>query len=326
MKTDFKVSSKMKVFAVISAILIVVGLALGTVLHFVSGNFFNYGGEYSSYKEIVVSYEYGDFGSEDDVKAICEDVFAQAGVSAYTSTSGQTTTGGEVVYRFVYGTDDAKLNNAIDSITTKISASSDDVMRTTATLHTVDAIVGSGYALTMGAIALASIVVLQLVYMIIRYKLSVAIVAFIADLHNVALFAALLALCRVPVTSTAIVYGVLVVLATALCLGFTFDRVRKNLKDEDYRKLSLAEISDLSAAQTCKVNLGLVAFMAIAAVVVFVLMAISSLSVIAVLSPVAGALVAFVCCGYGVLFFAPSVYPSIAKLFAAGKTSQKKAK
>ena len=57
--TKFKLSSRMHILIIISSLIIAVGLAMGLVFEFVSDGYFNYGGEYESYKSVVVNYEIG---------------------------------------------------------------------------------------------------------------------------------------------------------------------------------------------------------------------------------------------------------------------------
>ena len=95
-----KLSSKMRLFAIISSALIVIGLALGTVFHFTSDKFFNYGGEYSSYKSVTVSYVYTEFSKTEDVEKICEDAFGGAGLKSISVASGKAGAGVEITYKF----------------------------------------------------------------------------------------------------------------------------------------------------------------------------------------------------------------------------------
>ena len=88
MKTNLKLSSKMHIFIIVSCVLIAIGLAVGTICHFVAGGFFNYGGDYESYKSVTVDYQSIDFsGGEKEplelIEEICDKAFADAGVSSH---------------------------------------------------------------------------------------------------------------------------------------------------------------------------------------------------------------------------------------------------
>lgn len=316
MKTDIRLSSKMHLFIIISVIIIIAGLAVGTACHFVTGNFFNYGADWSSYKSVTVSYEEIDFGGKDleikdEVDGICKKAFEKAGVGAYSVAVGERNSGGEFIYKFAMSTDDAKLDNAVLLIQTDIDAnasSSGGVTLSAVSRHTEDGFIGSNRALIMGSIALASLVAFHFVYFIIRYRLTMAFAALLADVHNLALYLALLALTRTPVGTAMYAFAALTVLITVIGTCFVFDRVRKNAKDEDLKKLSAFELTDKSASESLKINIYLPLCFIIVAAVLFVLLTISSLSPLAIISPVVCAAVGFVACVYGTTFFVPSVY------------------
>lgn len=327
---NFKYSSKMRLLAVISAVLIVLGMTLGTVMHFLGNGFYNFGGEYSGSKSVTVTYMLTEFKNDEEVEEICFKAFDNAQVAGYTKAYGSTSVGRQLTFKFPLSTDGDKLQTAVDSINTQIeSVTSEftDIPQSRAVWHTDNALLGGEFVLTRSAIALAVVVAVHFIYTLIRYGLAAMATAFFADLHNLALYAALLALCRVPVTSSVMVIGLLLLLVTVVGVTLTLDRIKRNVKSDDYAKNTIAEISDLSAAQTLKTNAAMPIFLAAAALIAFGLMAISAMSVTVVLAPAAAALTAFVVCGYGNTLFVPSIYPAINML--CGKIaapSQKKGK
>lgn len=315
MKTDFKLSSKIHLFIIITTLLVAIGIAVGVVCQFVSDGYFNYGGDWSSYDSVTVSYKYVDFSGDgeplDRVRTICEDAFDTAGLSGYTATYGKTNEGGEIVYRFSASSDDAKLETAKTAIESAIKTamgSDADVSLSSVSVHGDDTLLGGGYSLTMAAIAIASVAAVQFVYFIIRYRLTMAFAALLANVHNLAIYVSLLTICRIPVGTSAFAFGVLCVLLTMIGTAFLFDKMRKIGKDEELSKLSSFEQADKGATQSLKINLLVPAVMVAATVLIFVLMAISAMSVTAILSPVLSALVCFVACAYGTALFTPSVY------------------
>lgn len=328
---NFKFSSKLRVVAIISSAIIFVGMLLGTVFHFTLGGFFNYGGEYSSYKTVTVTYYWievngGEDGNVLDLNGVCEKAFADAGVSYYVKAQESTDSSMRSVteYRFLPSTDADALQKASEAINAEIDsyASFTDIPLSIATYSDEQAIIGGERVLSMAAVTLAVIVAIHFIYTAIRFGLSAMFTAFAADLHNLALYAAVLALCRVPITSSVLVFAVLAALATAVGTTLTFERLKRNFKDADNAKKSVGEIVDMSAAQTVKTNIALPAFFAICAALIFALMAISSLSPLSVLSGALCALVAFAVCGYGDVMFVPAIYPCLRKL--SGKMAVKR--
>lgn len=315
--TDFKLSSKMRLFAIISLAIITIGLVLGTVFHFSSDKFFNYGGEYKSYKSITVNFVYTEFGKKEEIEEICDKAFDDAGISCLSEQVGTTGIGNNIIYKFSTAVDNDALIAAVSAINTKIAEMTsqfNDIPQSRANFHNETAVKGGEKTLIMAAITLSVIIVVNAIYVLIRYKLSAMCAALIAQLHNFALFAAVLALCRIPVTSAVLVYAVLIALTTAVCVTYTLDRINKNRKDSDNSKLSAAEITDLSVSQTFKLNFVFCVFLALAAVLMS-LLAIGSMSFIVVLSSVLCAFAAFVVSFYGSVIFAPSVYPYFKNVF-----------
>ena len=320
--TNLKLSSKMHLFIIISSVLVAIGIAVGLICHFVANGFFNYGAEFKSYNTIEVNYAYVECG-EEDVKDICDSVFDKAGVSYYSYTSGDTDDGGRVIFKFSKRTDTKKLTATIDGIHNKLleyvqsnlsegadSLTVDDI-QSNAAFHTLEAELNGGKVLTFASIAIASAVVLQLLYFIVRYKLTMALAAFLANIHNLAIYVALLAITRVPVGISAVAFAALTILVTMIASGYFFDRYRRNLKKEKYEKTSNADLADICANESFKSVLYPVCGIATAAVVFFVLLSISAMSVLTILTPAIAAVFSVASALYGSVFFVPSVYPDI---------------
>ncbi len=314
--TNLKISAKMHLFIIISCVIIALGMAVGTVCHFVSNGFYNYSGDYESYKSVTVNYEDIDFSGSGKkpvelISDICAQAFKNQGISDHVVGAGDTNTGGFIEYKFLYGTSDEKLAAAVDAINAEIKNEVVDaggMQFSYASRHTSEALLGGGVALTRASITIATIIVFHFLYFVVRYKLTMALGALVADVHNLALFLSLTALLRVPTASSIAVYAVITVLATVVGTCFLFDRMRKSLKDESVKKLAAREFADKAANESLKLNLIMPACLAALSVVLFVLLSISSLSPLAILAPVACALVAFAVCAYGTALFAPAVY------------------
>lgn len=312
MKTNIKLSSKMHLFIIISCAVVAIGLMVGLICRFVADGYFNYGADWASYKSVTVYSSIMEYPDEGAVKEVCEKAFKEAGVSYYSESCGDQTgeyVGKAVVYKFTKSTDGKKLGKAVELIEADIKLQADgNLPQSSASWHEVNGLLGSGKALWRGAVALASVIVLHFIYFAIRYKLSMALSAVLADLHNLAIFLSLLAITRIPVGSSIIAFGVLTVLLTVIGTCFLFDRMRKNFKDDELKKLDAFELVDISANESFKINLIMPACLDVAAVVLFVLSAISALSVLSIITPILCAVVSFLACAYGTLFFTPAVY------------------
>ncbi|MDE6667380.1 MAG: hypothetical protein K2K38_03405 [Clostridia bacterium] len=315
MKTNFKLSSKMHLFIIISSAIIAIGLLVGIICQCVANGFFNYGDDYANYKSVSVTYVDTDFSGKeekpvDHIKKICEDAFNEAGVKSYQVAVGDTTTGGTVIYKFINSTDFSKLENAKQIINDKLEGEVDEaaIAYNYAAANDAETLLGSGKSVAMAAVAISACIVFHFVYFVIRYKLTMALGAILADFHNLALFLMIMALTRIPVGSSIATFAVITVVLTMIGTCFLFDRMRKNFKDEDMKKLSAFEIVDKTADESFVLNTVMPACLATVSVVAFILLSISSLSPLAIISPVLCSLISFISCAYGTALFVPSVY------------------
>lgn len=314
MKTNFKLSAKMHLFIIISCALVAVGLIVGTVCECVANGFFNYGEDYANYKSITVTYENTDFSGSgvepvDKIKEFCTDAFSSAGIKSYEVAVGDTETGGVVVYKFVNSTDNASLDKAKSDINEKLEVvGQDNAARNSATVNLAETLLSGGQSVAMAAVVIAVTIVFHFLYFLIRYKLTMALGAVLADFHNLAIFIALMAVTRIPVGSSIATFAVITVILTAIGTCFLFDKMRKNFRDEGLKKLTAFEIVDKTADECFIINTVMPACLVTVSVVLFIVMSISSLSPLAILSPVFCSVVSFISCAYGTVFFVPSVY------------------
>ena len=298
----------MHLFIIISCVIVAIGLAVGLICEFVAGGYFNYGAEFKSYNTIEVNYAYVDYSSEDRVKEICDDVFDGAGVSYYAFSAGDTADGGKIIFKF--SKDKDNLSSVAAQLQTTLQAGTESA-QSTASFHELEAQLNGGKVLTFASIALASAVVLQALYFIVRYRLTMALAACLANVHNLAIYVSLLAITRVPVGISAVAFGALTVLTTMIGCAYLFDRYRRNVKKEKYAKISNDELTDICVNESFAAILYPVAGIAVSAVVIFVLLSIGAMSALTVLTPVAAALISVASSLYGTVFFVPPVYTRI---------------
>lgn len=309
--TKLKLSSRMHLMIIVSAVIVAIGLAMGLIFQFVSDGYFNYGSDYSSYKCVVVNYAYID--QQDKIEDVCEKAFKDADVNYYVCVTGDTEDGGRLVYKFSENANADNLKSATDAINNALSSENSSGL-SNASYHSVKATLGGAHSLTYGAIAVATAIVFQFLYFAIRYKLTAAFAALLADVHNLAIFISLLAITRLPVGSTVFAFAALTVVMTMIGCCFLFDKFRNKAKDEDFAKLNTLEQSDVCANENI-VNVAITAaVVAVAGILLFVLMSISALSVNLILTGAIMAVLSAVSCVYGTAFFTPSVYSRIKRI------------
>lgn len=302
MKTNLRNS----IIAVICAIIIVAGMVVGTISHFLAGGFFNYGSELGSYTSVVVTYSTAEYVGEKEVDALKADCDNKLGsFSAYEVSLGEKLTGGEIVYKFPATVDQNALSAAVEEINASIDPN--DSGLNYAVISTDKTLSGGAKVLTYASIALAAAVVFQLLYFIVRYKLRAALTAFGTAIINLGVFVSLLAITRLPVGVEAVAISVAVVLVTMIASCIFLDRTRKNFKNEAYAKTSRGEVLAVSEAESKKINLSAVAGLAIV-VVVLAVAAIISFANILTLAPYAAALLGLASCAAGNLCVMPALH------------------
>lgn len=320
----FKFSSGMHIMIAVSALIVAIGLAVGLVCQFVAGGFFNYDAEYKSFNSVVVDYAYIDFPDEEKVLEICDGEFESAGVKYFNSVSGETDKGGEITFKFEKSVETEKLSAVAVKIAEKLNSGDENL--SSAYIHEVETELGGSKPLIFGAIALASAAAFQFIYFAIRYRLSMACAALLADVHNLAVFTALLAITRVPVGSFAVAFGAICVILTMLGCGLIFGKLRANLKDEKFASLDGAEQVDASVRGSLMNIIITSIFMLATAVALIVLLSVSSMSLVMALGTVVTAVLATLAAVYGTVFFTPSVYVRFARIADNFKATDKNAK
>ena len=327
--TKFKVCSKIHLFIIISTVLICIGIAIGTIGHFVTAvdGFFNYGGEFASYNSITVTYP-AEVG-EDKVREACDELIVGVKPTnvSYGESYGDNSVKKEAVYKFSANSDIAKLKEIADNIESKLNEniSSDAFIKCTAYAMQAEVEEGGSKAITFASIALASAAAFMFIYYVIRYKLRAACSALLACVHNLGVFVALLAITRIPVATDTIAIAAAVIVLTMIFCGILFDRTRKNFANEKYAKTDRIEVIDTSAIECRKTTLIAVCALAAAAVIVSVFTTIAA-SFIGAFAPGIVALLGVIVCGYGAMFFTPAVHSAIDGLFEKVIADRKKKK
>lgn len=307
MTNNFKFSSKMHLCIVITSVLVAIGLAVGLVFHFVFGSFYNWGGDYSTYYNVEVQYSVLEIKTK-DVENICEEAFEANGITYYTVVTSGSSTESRIEYRFNKNTDASALSAARSTIKTQVQEKNTLAV---ITYSYVEGTLGGEHDIMYAGIALAAVVVFQFLYFIIRYKLTMALSALLANVHNLALFYALLAITRVQVSSSVVALSVLTVLLTVIGCGILFEKMRKAFRTDEYKAMSSFEQADGASRMAVKPMTFLFGAFAVAALVLTAFTALGSLSIYSLFMPCMCALISVVASAYGVMLFTPAVYSRI---------------
>lgn len=304
-----KTVGKFKLWAILSALVIVAGIVILAVFGF------NPDTTVSDVKTLSVELEsYVDISDArvESVKEICESEFEKAGLKDAYTVKADMSNGGELLYVFDKNTDDAKLNEAKDAIGAALNAASEGDGALSGAFFYVStgsenaiAVVPSGY-IWRGALAGAVILLVIFVYVSVRYKLNMGIAGTVSSLVGALLTLAVVALVRIPVTTSVAYIGAFALLFTALTSMLTFNKMRENFKTDEYKAMS-AEEAVSSSVQTKSVL-----FFALLSIIALVL--VGAIAVTSVRWFAVAALVAVVMGTFSSLIFMPAMYLPMKKI------------
>ena len=297
---------KMRHLAVIvSIVIMVIGMAVGTICHFVSDGFFNYGDEFDSYKSVEVTTSLPEDINGNIVQQIASDELSWLNPYEVSFSAGSGLASNTVIYKFSLSVSDSDINSSVSAIQARLASGGMEDGSVSA--HLNEGVPEGLHQLSFAAIALASAVVFQAIYFAIRLKPGMALSAICSQLATVGVYASLLAITRCSVGLEAIAFAALAVLVTMICNGIFFGSVKKSFKDEANAKAETRSLVSDGAASTIKLN-GFICIAAVVMVVVFAIFAIIASPAVVTLMPYISCLLAIVACAYVFCIFAPANY------------------
>ena len=290
---------------IVSIIIIAIGMAVGTICHFVSNGFFNYGSEFaSSYTVEATTSVVEDFDGS-ILRETAEEVLGSMGAYEVSFSEASGLSPNTVVYKFYSSANSSELSAAAASIEERLAgAGCEDA---SASYYFTAAELGGIWQLNFAAISLASAVAFQAIYMVFRYKPGMALSALATNVVAAGVYASLLAITRCPVGLEAIAFGALAVIVTLICTCLLFDKIKKSFKDEANAKEETLSLVAAQSSSSVKLNLFALVAMAAACVIVGVFAVIASPS-FATLAPFGACLIAIAACACATLVFAPANY------------------
>lgn len=243
-ENKFSFVGHFKLFAIISAVLCIVGLA-GIVLSFFGVPAFNFDTEFKG--GVKMDMELGTPVTR-EVQQEIEAIYSEtAGVVANVTTSGDSGTG--VTVKTVEISSDQR-QQIFDKIAEKYGADNVELLET----RFVSASVGNDLktsALLSTLIACALI----LVYITIRFELRSGIAAIVCLLHDVLVMLSLFVIFRIPMNMTFIAAALTIVGYSINATIVVFDRVRENYKRQGSSG-DFAAVVDRSIWQTMRRSIG----------------------------------------------------------------------
>lgn len=293
---------------IITVVIIAIGMAVGTICHFVSNGFFNYGDEFASYKSVTVTTSVPEDVSGNAAKSIAQDALSSLGAYEVSFSQGTGHTPNTVIYKFYTSVSDESLSSAVGALE---QAFGEQGLEDATAVFNVNTSVPEGlHQLNFFAIAIASAVVFQAIYFAIRYKIGMALSSLGTQLAAVGVYASLLAITRCPVGLEAIAFAALTVVITMICNGVLFDKIKKSYKDEANAKVENLALITESAQATWKTG-AIICAAAVIAIVVFGIFAVIASPSAATLAPFAASIISVLAAAYASEVFAPATYSLI---------------
>ena len=290
---------------IVSVIIMAIGMAVGTVCHFVSNGFFNYGDEFSSYKSIEVTTSAVEDVNGNTLLEVANEELASLGAYEVSFSKSTGYLPNTVVYKLGTSVSDEAIDEAVAAV--KAHFEGEGYEDFTVSSYFNEAKVNGIYVLNFTAIALSSAVVFQAIYFAIRFKPGMALAGLMSQVAAVGVYASLLAITRCPVGLEAIAFAAVAVVLNMILCGLFFDNVKKSYKDENNEKAETLQLIAAGGQSTAKVNL-FVCIAAAAAAVILAVFALIAAPSFVTLAPFAAFLIAVISCAFAFALFTPSAY------------------
>ncbi len=302
-----KTVKKGTLWSIIIAVLLVAAVALGIVFGF------NTDASMKDAKTLSVSMNKFAYNTQlETVEELCEKEFGALDL-AYEKSGEMSGDESEIVYVFAADAELDEVEKKLEAVFATQTAAGGSLegsfITVTVGTEKVSSVLAKGVVLR-GIIACAVIAVVAFVYVALRYKLAMGIVAAISVAVSVALTAAIVMITRIPVTASLVYVLAVSALLTIVTVLMTFNKIRVAAKSEENSELSAAELIGSNVA-TKEVGT-LSAFTCIALVVIGAASAIVSLIGMGAISSVLWfalqSVVAVLVSAFMGLVYAPALY------------------
>jgi SecD/SecF fusion protein len=252
----------MPVWLAISSAVIIAGI----ILYCLFG--FNMQTEFPTAKRFEVTYDtvitIGE-NTEEELQKLCEDIFAQNGLTVKQKQKYEVTGGGVLEYTFEATASDEALAKAEEAVAAALNAQ-EGIYADADTFVTVHKTENRAFAEAnwRGAIAVAVGCVVALVYLGVRFGVVNGVTGLIACLHDALFTLSLFAICRIPVYAYApLLFGAIAAAVSLILWTVQSMKMRENFKDPSYAGMTVAEAVEESSASALKIILGIVCALAV---------------------------------------------------------------
>ena len=306
-----KTVKKVTLLSIILAVILVAALVVTRLLGV------NYAATIDNAKTLTVTGGYFTETQLEDLQELCESEFDKQGVDPlYAIDGGRVGADNEIVYVFSADTDLTAVKTALDTAF-EGEAWKDAVLNVRVASDTVVDGVEMPWSYVLWAVgAVVLFAVLTFAYVSLRYRLNMGITTAISVLVGAIASASVLLLCRIPLNNSSLYAVAVSCLLTAVFTLFTFNKLRANLKSEEYKSKKASEV--IAESSATKETLVLTVALGLSLVLV------GALGTVSVRWFTLSALVALIVSAFVGLVYAPALYLPFKKSAdkkAEGKTA-----
>ena len=255
------------VMAIVTGAILILSLALNLILGV------NYAMSAEDYKTVTVQVDDYYFKDKlDDVKDVCETTLETIGEEYNYCYKADMSADGELVFVFDNSVDHLAVETALEEAfngnngaTVVAGALNGAEVFVTARVEKVVVSIPSSYAWN-ATFAVLAFTALTFVYVALRYRLNMGVIAAASTLGGAVLTTAIILLVRIPVTTSIFGVGFVGAMLSAVFTLLTFNKLRANLKTEAFEEKNAEE----TMAESVAVNesLALAAVLGVAFVLV----------------------------------------------------------
>lgn len=250
LKKDFNIAKNWKYYFAVPLVIILVAVIVFACIGF------NLGIDFTGGTIIKVNFGTDISNNEyNQYKSDIEKIVKNYGITNYSLQKEGTNDEGAISIKFqdIKGKDEKEMTKILsdikDDIVAKINPNDEisnfkveDSQRIGASAST--------NLLKNALLAVSIATVLMLIYIAIRFEFASGVAAIVALLHDVLIMCAMVIICRIQINSSFIAALITIIGYSINNTIVIFDRIRENLRKDEYKKTTNAQMLDISIKQT----------------------------------------------------------------------------
>lgn len=250
LQKDFNIAKNWKIYFAIPLVIILSALIVFACIGF------NLGIDFTGGTIIKVNFGTGISDAQyTEYKSFIEDAIKDNGISNYTLQKEGTTEETSIAIKFqdIKGNSEDEMSEVISNLKSDITKAI-NVDNSISNFEIEDSqrigASASSSLIKNALLAISIATVLMLVYIAIRFEFASGIGAIVALLHDVLIMCSLVIICRIQINSSFIAALITIIGYSINNTIVIFDRIRENMRKDEYKKFTNAQMLDVSVKQT----------------------------------------------------------------------------